>query len=243
MISCLFSPRDPAEQGREQRDGVAVQPDDGAPLRLLAHLRQRACALRLSLAIAHQRGQGAARLLRRLLRLREVAAGNGAADGCSELRLRGALRPLLRARVLLQGVRHARLQAERGAAVPLLAQDPHGRGGRLQEQMMIIGRKEGDNTHKIHSVSNTLNTTYDDDVYVSRNKAAGSCQKRGRLKRWKTRYKSSEIESRRRDNNPSAPNRAPIKQSSHQYHSLPGPSQPFASSTSEPTLPYRQLPS
>ena len=91
--------------------------------------------------------------------------------------------------------------------MPLLAQDPHGRGGRLQEQMMIIGRKEGDNTHKIHSVSNTLNTTYDDDVYVSRNKAAGSCQKRGRLKRWKTRYKSSKIESRRRDN-PSAPNQS-----------------------------------
>ena len=141
LIPCLFSPRDPAEQGREQRDGVAVQPDDGTPLRLLAHLRQRACALRLSLAIAHQRGQGAARLLRRLLRLREVAAGNGAADGRSELR-RGALRPLLRARLLLQGVRHAGLQAERGAAVPLLAQDPHGRGGRLQEQMMIMGRKE-----------------------------------------------------------------------------------------------------
>ena len=36
------------------------------------------------------------------------------------------------------------------------------------------------------------------------------------------------------ETNPSAaPNRAPIKQSSsHQYHSLPGPSQPFASSNS-----------
>ena len=140
MISCLFSPRDPAEQGREQRDGVAVQPDDGAPLRLLAHLRQRACALRLSLAIAHQRGQGAARLLRRLLRLREVAA-DVAADGGSGTLFRGSLRPLLRARLLLQGVRQ-QLQAERGAAVPLLAQDPHGRGGRLQEQMTIMGRKE-----------------------------------------------------------------------------------------------------
>ena len=28
-------------------------------------------------------------------------------------------------------------------------------------------RMEGDNTHKIHSVSNTLNTTYDDDVCIA----------------------------------------------------------------------------
>ena len=36
---------------------------------------------------------------------------------------------------------------------------------------------------------------------------------------------------------PISPESSP-KQSSHQYHSLPGPSQPFASSTSEPTLPF-----
>lgn len=42
--------------------------------------------------------------------------------------------------------------------MPVLAQNPDGRGGRLQEQMMMdwrMGKREKTTTHKIHSVSNT----------------------------------------------------------------------------------------